>query len=307
MVKNLLHESNVSYDINRGNIMLTIEVKQDSLKFTAAHSSKGNQLKWEQDGWWYKADEFGYESLAEAVTSHLLSKSNMEGITIYEPVLILYKGIAYRGCRSKNFRGQREAIITLERFIRAYTGTGLAKQLARIYDVKERICFTEEFVRKIAGLENFGEYIVKLMEMDAFFLNEDRHTNNISLIYNVDTDVYHLCPFYDMGLSLFADTRVKFPLNMDYFGCKEKITAKPFSRDFDEQLDAANELYGCHLKFNFPANRIADVILELKEQYLLTEEDVAEGRVDGYTEQEFRRVEDTLRYQASKYKYMFQE
>lgn len=285
--------------------MLTVELKQDDLKFTTAHSSKGNQLKWEQDGWWYKADEFGYESLAEVVASNLLSKSNIEGITIYEPTLIWYKGKEYRGCRSKSFRGDREEIITLERFIRAYTGTGLAKQLARIYEVKERIRFAEEFVRKIAGIENFGEYLTKLMEMDAFFLNEDRHTNNISLIYNVDTDKLKFCPFYDMGLSLFADTKVDFPLNMNYFACKEKITAKPFSRDFDEQLDAANELYGCHLKFNFPANRITDAVDELKTQCLLSEQDIANGRVDGFSEQEFKRVEDTLRYQAAKYKYMF--
>ena len=41
------------------------------------HSSKGNQLKWEQDGWWYKADAFGYESLAEVVVSRLLAQSNI--------------------------------------------------------------------------------------------------------------------------------------------------------------------------------------------------------------------------------------
>lgn len=288
-------------------MMLTIEVKQDNFMSASIHSSKGNQLKWEQDGWWYKADEFGYESLAEVVVSELLSHSNMTETTIYEPVLILYKGKEYRGCRSKNFRGQREAIITLERFIRAYTGTGLAKQLARIYDVKEKISFTEEFVRKIAGLENFGEYLAKLMEIDAFFLNEDRHTNNISLIYDVDKNVYRLSPFYDMGLSLFADTREEYPMNQDYFACREKIIAKPFSRNFDTQLDAANELYGCHLKFDFPVNRIADVVWKLKEQYLLTEEDIANGKVDGYTEKEFQRVEDTLRYQAAKYRYMFQD
>ena len=287
--------------------MLTIEVKQDNFMSASIHSSKGNQLKWEQDGWWYKADEFGYESLAEVVVSELLSHSNMTETTIYEPVLILYKGKEYRGCRSKNFRGQREAIITLERFIRAYTGTGLARQLARIYDVKEKISYTEEFVRKIAGLENFGEYLAKLMEIDTFFLNEDRHTNNISLIYDVDKNVYRLSPFYDMGLSLFADTREEYPMNQDYFACREKIIAKPFSRNFDTQLDAANELYGCHLKFDFPVNRIADVVWKLKEQYLLTEEDIANGKVDGYTEKEFQRVEDTLRYQAAKYRYMFQD
>ncbi len=286
--------------------MQHIEMKHHNILTGLEHSSKGNQMKWRQDGYWYKADQFGYESLSEVVSSHLLKKSNISDVTLYNPIVLSYNGKEYRGCSSKDFRKPEEVLMPLERVFRNYTTIGLAKQLARIANVKERIKYTEELVKNVTGLE-FGVYITKILEMDAFFLNEDRHTNNISLLYDKDADRYRLCPFYDMGLSLFADTRVEFPINVDYFGCKEKIIAKPFSRDFDEQLDAANELYGCHLKFNFSANHVTDVIQELKEQYLLTEEDIVNGRVDGYTEQEFKRVEDTLRYQASKYKYMFQE
>ena len=85
--------------------------------------------------------------------------------------------------------------------------------------------------------------------------------------------------------------------------CREQIFAKPFSRDFDEQLDAANELYGCHLKFDFYANRIADVLEGLRMECGLTEH--VDGTECGYTEQEFKRVEEVLRYQAGKYRYMF--
>lgn len=287
--------------------MLRVEMKYDDLKIGYGHSSKGNQMKWLQDEYWYKADQFGYESLAEVVTSHLLKESNIENATIYEPALICYKDKDYRGCCSRNFRKKEEALVPLERLFRNYTTIGLAKQLSRISNVKERIKYTEEIVCNITKIENFGMYLTMILEMDAFFLNEDRHTNNIAILYNKETDSYRLCPFYDMGLSLFADTKVDFPLGDDYFACKEKMIAKPFSRDFDEQLDAANELYGSYLKFNFSANRIADVIAKLRENYLLTEEDIANGRVDGYGEQEFKRVEDTLRYQAAKYKYMFQK
>lgn len=285
--------------------MLQIEMKQDNLKIEYGHSSKGNQMKWLQDGYWYKADQFGYESLAEVVTSHLLKQSNVTEAVYYEPVIIRYKDKDYRGCRSANFREKEEVLVPLERLFRNHTSIGLAKQLARISDVTERIKYTEEIVCNITKRDDFGIYLTKILEMDAFFLNEDRHTNNISILYNKDTDTYRLCPFYDMGLSLYADTRVDFPLDKDYFICKENIVAKPFSRDFDEQLDAANELYGCHLKFDFSANRIADVMIELQENYFLTEEDIAKGRVDGYTGQELKRVEETLRYQAAKYRYMF--
>ena len=40
-------------------------------------SSKGNQLKWERDNTWYKADYTGYEGLSEYVISHLLKKSTL--------------------------------------------------------------------------------------------------------------------------------------------------------------------------------------------------------------------------------------
>lgn len=287
--------------------MLSVKMKHNNVITGLEHSSKGNQMKWKQDGFWYKADQFGYESLAEVVVSRLLQKSNLSQTTLYQPVVAIYQGRKFRGCYSENFRKDEEILLPLERLFKNHTTIGLAKQIANISNVKEKIKYTEELIRKVTKIEDFGEYLVKMLEMDAFFLNEDRHTNNISILYNKDMDTYRLCPFYDMGLSLFADTKVDFPLNQDYFACKEKITAKPFSRDFDEQLDATNELYGCHLKFNFPANRITDVVEELREKYLLSEEDILNGRVDGYTEQEFKRVEDTLRYQAAKYKYMFQD
>lgn len=287
--------------------MQTVEMKHNDILTGLEHSSKGNQMKWKQDGYWYKADQFGYESLAEVVTSRLLKKSNVTDATMYHPILLSYKGKHYRGCFSENFRGPEELLVPLERLFRNHTTIGLSKHIAQMANVKDRIQYVEEVVHNITGIEEFGEYMTKILEMDAFFLNEDRHTNNISILYNKDTDTYRLCPFYDMGLSLFSDTRIDFPLEKDYFACKEKITAKPFSRDFDEQLDAANELYGCHLKFDFSANRIADVVDELRAEYLLSENEIANGRVDGYCAQEFQRVEDTLRYQASKYKYMFHD
>lgn len=281
--------------------MLRIEMKQDNLNIGAGHSSKGNQMKWLQDGYWYKADQFGYESLAEVVTSRLLKKSSIGNTTLYEPVIIIYKDKEYRGCRSENFRAKEEVLVPLERLFRSHTTIGLAKQLARISSIKERIQYTEEVVRNITGIKDFGKYLATMLEMDAFFLNEDRHTNNISILYNKNTDSYRLCPFYDMGLSLFADTKVDFPLGKDYFVCKENIVAKPFSQDFDEQMDAANELYGSYLKFNFSPMHIVDIVNELKKEYFLSIEDSAKGSVDGYTKQELQRVEETLRYQASKY------
>ena len=41
-----------------------VRLKKADLREHIHQSSKGNQLKWEKDGIWYKADYTGYEGLA---------------------------------------------------------------------------------------------------------------------------------------------------------------------------------------------------------------------------------------------------
>ena len=50
----------------------------------AETSSKGNQEKWYDDGWWYKLDQFGYEALTETLVSRLLEHSNIEQYTAWQ-------------------------------------------------------------------------------------------------------------------------------------------------------------------------------------------------------------------------------
>lgn len=282
--------------------MQTVEIFENQVETGMKHSSKGNQLKWQQEGWWYKADAFGFESLAEVVISRLLCSSNIENIVEYEPVAILYKGKKYRGCRSKNFRREGEELIPLERLARNCTGFGLARQLAHIADIGERIRYTEELVRNVTGREDFGSYLAKMLEIDAFFLNEDRHTNNMALLYDTETKEYRFCPFFDMGLSLFSDTREAYPIGEDFAARREKITAKPFARDFDEQLDAAEAEYGCHLKFEFPPEKMRKRVEEILRELPLK---AGEEDVMGYSETELGRVREVLSYQAGKYGYFF--
>ena len=286
-------------------MMEVVEMRKANIDTGIGHSSKGNQLKWEQDGWWYKADAFGFESLAEVVVSRLLLQSSIPETVVYEPVVIRYQGKEYRGCRSRNFRDEKEELIPLERLARSYSSFGLAKQMARMADIKARIAYVEELVHNVTGMEGFGIYLAKLLEIDAFFLNEDRHTNNIALLYNNEIKEYRVCPFFDMGLSLFSDTREAYPWGMEFMERRECITAKPFSRDFDEQLDEAEALFGSYLKFHFPRKKIGYVVEELRQELLLTDEDVWAGKKCGYTKAEFDRVEETLRCQAGKYLYMF--
>lgn len=277
-----------------------VEINQDSILTSSGHSSKGNQLKWEKDGYWYKADALGYEGLAEVVTSSLLQHSHITGFVEYEPVFIKYHEKYYRGCRSRNFRSEEEELVTLEKLYRVMTGMSLAKELAHIAETAQRIAHTVSFVENVTGLKDFGVYLAKLLEIDAFFLNEDRHTNNIALLYNARSDEYRPCPFFDMGLALFADTLDSFPLCDDYESCIRKIAAKPFSRDFEEQMDAADTLYGNYLRFDMSQYEIHQFIDSLQEKYEVPDQ------MEWYSPQEWQRVENTLAQQARSYSYAFQ-
>ena len=67
--------------------------------------TKGNQLKWENNGIWYKADCTGYEGLAEYMISHLLKFSSLQKdeFVLYDYERIKYKNIFYNGVKSNNF------------------------------------------------------------------------------------------------------------------------------------------------------------------------------------------------------------
>ena len=214
------------------------------------HTSKGDQPKWFVNNVWYKADYMGYESLAEVAVSKILSKSNIKNFVSYEPAQILLEGKKMNGCASKNFKNDNECLITLEKLHRSYFGTGLADKLAHITNTKDKIKYTVDFVTDITGLKDFEKYLTVMLEIDAIFLNEDRHTNNIAVIRNETTKKYRLCPYFDNGLSLLSDLN-DYPEKNDVYNQINKVTAKPFSLSFNEQLDEAKILYGSNFQIDF--------------------------------------------------------
>lgn len=279
--------------------MIEYKISNPPKDYSDNHTSKGNQLKWKDEGYWYKANQFGYEGLSEYVVSYFLENVDVPfPYAKYNQALIRYKSKQYRGCRSRDFylenpHLQGYEIVPIEKLHRRYTTHGLAKHLSQVRDVKSRVEYTVDFVRDVTGLSEFADYLSFLVQIDAFFLNEDRHTNNIAVMWNPEEDKYEYGPYYDFGLSLFSDTREDFPLSMDYEECRETIKAKPFSTDFDQQLDEC-ELIGTHeLKFPFPCSRMRS---EAENALIDADED----------ERIKKRVIETLVYQANKYLYMFQ-
>ena len=51
-----------------------IHLFEQNIEKTDRQSSKGNQLKWENQGIWYKADYTGYEGLADSDAGDIVSK-----------------------------------------------------------------------------------------------------------------------------------------------------------------------------------------------------------------------------------------
>lgn len=255
-------------------------------------SSKGDQQKWIQGGYWYKADRMGYEGLSEVIVSHLLAKSNVKNFVQYEPVKILYDGQTLTGCKSRNFRKKNEAIFTLEKLYRMVTGLSFAGYLAKLDSTQEKIQSTVEFMSMISRIpiREVGAYLTTMLELDAFFLNEDRHTNNITILKDDVDDGFRMSPFFDFGLSLMADTARDYQLGIDVYEKIGDIEAKPFSTSFDEQLEAAESLYGDQVKFNFTNADIENEIHQL-ENY--------------YSEDILKRVRDLLYAQKHKYQYLF--
>ena len=177
-------------------------VKQEPLQ---GHTSKGNQPKWQLNGRWYKADHMGYESLAEVLISQLLKQSNAPDFVEYRPIFILHEKQKKAGCVSKNFREKNEMLVPFERLHRSYKGQGLASVLSGMQDPEEKIRYTVGFIEQVTGLSGVGEYLTLLLELDSFFLNEDRHTNNLAVIRNEASMKFRLCPIFDNGLSLLSD------------------------------------------------------------------------------------------------------
>ena len=259
----------------------------------SGHTSKGDQLKWKIDDRWYKADYMGYEGLSEVLVSDLLQKSTCPFPFVeYDAAVIEYNGKIFQGCSSLDFLKANQILIPLEKLSRRYTGESLAVKLSDFADVSERIQYLVTQVEEITKIDNFGAYLTAMLEIDAFFMNEDRHTNNIAVIYNEETQKYELSPFFDQGLSMFADINQDYPIDQSLEYCLEKIEAKPFSSDFDIQLDAAEELYGVQIGFQFT---FKDIQIYLQKNS------------ENYPREVIRRVEQLLRGQMRKYGYLMKK
>lgn len=236
----------------------------------ALTSSKGNQEKWREDDTWYKLDQFGYEALAEAVTSKILEKSNIEKETPFTFVRYDIKTVKVHNaervaCVSKNFLKPNQAIITLNRLISSNLETSLTDKLGRLTSDKKRIQYIVDATKSITGLNDFDKYLTLLFEIDSLILNDDRHLNNIAVIEH--NGQFDYCPIFDNGAGLLSNTQI-YRMDIEPKEIMKAMVASPFSMTFNRELKTTRSLYGSVLKLpEFTKAEIDELIKPYLEFY----------------------------------------
>ena len=272
---------------------MVILTKEDAFS-NDRRSSKGNQLKWKKENIWYKADYLGYEGLSEYVVSYLLQKSTLKAgeYLLYDPEQISYEKSVFNGVRSVDFIPEGYSLITLERHIKLTLGQSLNSVIYQTEDHMERLKILVSLVERTTGIRDFGIYMSKILTVDSLFLNEDRHTHNIAVLTNKSDD-FMLCPIFDQGAALLSDTSLDYPLGEDIYGLIETCHSKTFCRDFSEQLDICEKLYGENIRFSFTHKDVEDALLTVDD--------------DMYAAEIKDRVRDVLFEQMRKYSYLFRQ
>lgn len=229
----------------------------------AETSSKGNQEKWLDNGRWYKLDLFGYEGLAETVTSSLLAKTNVEVLGFRYVTYRMERLEVHRktrnGCSSANFLRPGESILTLSDLFRKGVGPDWQRDARRLPSLQGHVRWMAEQVRRLTGLDRFGVYLTLLFEMDMLFGNEDRHLNNIAVLRRGEDFDY--CPIFDFGAGLLSNVR-DYPMDIEPKALVRQLRARPLNTLFARQVHAAQAIYGPQLECDFTQ---ADLSTALEE------------------------------------------
>lgn len=98
-----------------------------------------------------------------------------------------------------------------------------------------------------------------------------------------------LCPFFDQGAGLLADITIDYPPGEDPIGMIGEVKGKTICQSFEDALDAAEQLYGYHLKFLFTGNDVKKLL----------------ENIPIYSDEEKGRVETVVLQQMHKYRYLF--
>ena len=247
-------------------------------------SSKGNQIKWRRsDGIWAKADDMGYEGLAEQIASRLLAHSNFDSYAEYEACKIIEDETEYVGCVSADFLSADEVLLTIARLFEMDVLNNDRDMKAM--SASQRLIYLIENTERITGMTRFGKWLGMLLEFDALILNEDRHLHNIAIVKKPD-GTFRPMPVFDNGAGFMSDTYRDYPIGISINIGVRKVKSKPIATDFSKQLAAVADVVGLSLK-------------------IACEPDAIQVSSQAYPPHIVSRVHDIFTYQARRYPHLF--
>lgn len=203
--------------------------------------SKGNQIKYYKDGMWIKQDLLGYEGLAEVVCSQLAEAFKFPCVKYYPcKIYIFDTGETKSGCYSYSFIPEGYMEISLQGLVQRCTGFTCEQLLEHFSSVEDKIKGLADALHAVIEPSTLVKYLCQLLFLDFITFNEDRHWANICFLY--DSNKVYPAPIFDNGASFFSDTKLDYPFDLEIEYCIQKARAKPFSRSFAEQKEAACNL-----------------------------------------------------------------
>ena len=195
-------------------------------------TSEGTQVKYYKNGYWYKEDSYGGEANSEYLVSGLLTFSDLK-----EKEYVLYELGEINGkaaCRSKNFLSEGEEFITLYRYYELTTGKKINEDILKYETPQARADFVLNFFEKACSIDLTG-YFSKIFTLDYIILNEDRHFNNLGIVYT-NEGIYKQAPIFDNGKSLLVGNpsiNKRLPIEENV----KRVVARPFSGSHSKNMD----------------------------------------------------------------------
>ena len=224
---------------------------EDRYIYNSASTTKGTQIKYKKDNYFYKLDKMGKEGFVEYLTTILLLHSELrpEEYVAYEQCKIN----GSTGCRSENFLSDNEEFVTIHSLYQKYTGNSdFADFLMTKRDVKERLDTILELVDGYGiPVEEYRRYLNILVQIDLLIANTDRHVHNYGVIMSNDGS-FRMAPVFDNGRSLCTDH-------------SNVINSCTLSGSFEDQVTAFG--YPVKACFHIDYDMLENDLRRVEEQY----------------------------------------
>lgn len=206
-------------------------------------TSKGNQRKWYKDGLYIK-EQFYYQNkywrddLVENIASCIGQQFETNEYVLEQHLCTINDGNnSTHGVFSKDFCSEGEKYLSLQRLLDTNKSS-----FDTDMGCPERYEFLLNFLQEVTDLP-FGRYLDTMIILDYLVGNEDRHLNNIGVIWNGTK--FRYAPLFDFGLGLFEHDR-KYE-GVPFAKCLNKMESKPFSSDNQRIVDYRLN-YGIQIK-----------------------------------------------------------